>query len=150
MNLPMSLVSLVALASIACSRDEAPPSEAERDRAFEEMMTNVSLVGQSTSFDREGITGEEEYAIEKVSRIAGERWLFQTRLKLGSREVTVPIPMTVLWAGDTPVISLTDLPIPGLGTYSARVLLFRDHYSGTWTGADGGGHVFGRIVRRDD
>jgi hypothetical protein len=150
MNLPKSLVSMVALAAIACSRGEAPSSEAERDRAFEEMMTNVSLVGQSTSFDREGITGEEEYAIEKVSRIAGERWLFQTRLKLGSREVTVPIPMTVLWAGDTPVISLTDLPIPGLGTYSARVLLFRDHYSGTWTGADGGGHVFGRIVRRDD
>jgi hypothetical protein len=152
MNLPMSLVTLVALAAIACSRDEAPSSEAERDRAFEEMMTNVSLVGHSTSFDRDGITGEEEYAIEKVSRIAGEKWLFQTRLKIGSRDVTVliPIPLTILWAGDTPVITLTDLSIPGLGTYSARVLLFRDSYSGTWTGGDGGGHVFGRIVRRDD
>jgi hypothetical protein len=150
MKLPMSLVSLVALASIACSRDEAPPSEAERDRVFEEMMTNVSLVGHSTSFDREGITGEEEYAIEKASRIAGDRWLFQARLKIGSREVTVPIPITILWAGDTPVITLTDLSIPGLGTYSARVLLFRDHYSGTWTGGDGGGHVFGRIARRGD
>lgn len=150
MNLPMSLVTLVALAAIACSRGEAPSSVAERDRAFEEMMTNVSLVGQSAAFDREGITGEEEYAIEKVSRIAGDRWLFQARLKIGARDVTVPIPITILWAGDTPVITLTDLSIPGLGTYSARVLLFRDHYSGTWTGGDGGGHVFGRIVRRDD
>ncbi len=56
-----------------CSR-QAPPGadeQAERDRAFEEMMTNVSLVGQSTSFGREGIAGREEYVIEKVSRVAG-------------------------------------------------------------------------------
>jgi hypothetical protein len=114
------------------------------------MMTNVSLVGQSTSFDREGIAGEEEYVIDTVSRIAGDRWLFHTTLKLGSRDVTVPIPVTILWAGDTPVITLTDLSIPGMGSYSARVLLFRDHYAGTWMGGEGGGHVFGDIVRRED
>ncbi len=148
----VSLACLVALAVAGCSR-ESPPgadAQAERDRAFEEMMTNVSLVGQSTSFDREGIAGKEEYVIEKVSRIAGDRWLFQTTMKLGSGEVTVPIPITILWAGDTPVITLTDLSIPGMGSYSARVLLFRGHYAGTWMGAEGGGHVFGDIVRRDD
>jgi hypothetical protein len=148
----MVFTGVLALANAGCSREPSPGAEAqsERDRAFEEMMTNVSLVGQSTSFDREGIAGEEEYVIDKASRIAGDRWLFQTTMKLGSREILVPIPITILWAGDTPVITLTDLSIPGMGTYSARVLLFRDHYSGTWTGADGGGHVFGRIVRRDD
>jgi hypothetical protein len=148
----MSLACLVAIAVAGCSR-ESPPgadAQAERDRAFEEMMTNVSLVGESTSFDREGIAGKEEYVIEKVSRIAGDRWLFQTTMKLGSGEVTVPIPITILWAGETPVITLTDLSIPGMGSYSARVLLFRDHYAGTWMGAEGGGHVFGDIVRRDD
>jgi len=148
----VSLACLVALAVAGCSR-ESPPgadAQAERDRACEEMMTSVSLVGQSTSFDREGIAGKEEYVIEKVSRIAGDRWLFQTTMKLGSGEVTVPIPITILWAGDTPVITLTDLSIPGMGSYSARVLLFRGHYAGTWMGAEGGGHVFGDIVRRDD
>jgi hypothetical protein len=146
----MGIVALVAVAG--CSRDRAPGAEAqaERDRAFEEMMTNVSLVGQSTGFGQEGIAGKEEYVIEKVSRIAGDRWLFQTTMKLGSGDVTVPIPITILWAGDTPVITLTDLPIPGMGSYSARVLLFRDHYAGTWMGAEGGGHVFGDIVRRGD
>ena len=64
--------------------------------------------------------------------------------------MTVPIPVTILWAGDTPVITLTDLSIPGMGSYSARVLLFRSNYSGTWVGEDGGGQVFGKIVRRDD
>jgi hypothetical protein len=144
------VAGLLALAGLSCSRQEAPASEADRDRAFEAMMANVSLVGQSTSFGREGISGKEEYAIDKVSRIAGDRWLFHTTLKLGARELTVPIPVLVLWAGDTPVITLTDLSIPGLGTYSARVLLFRDHYAGTWAGAEGGGHVFGDILRRDD
>lgn len=147
---PVGLVTMLALAG--CSREPPPQAEvqAERERAFEEMMTNVSLVGQSTSFDREGIAGREEYVIEKVSRIAGDRWLFQTTMKLGSGDVTVPIPITILWAGDTPVITLTDLSIPGMGSYSARVLLFRDHYAGTWMGGEGGGHVFGDIVRRDD
>ena len=146
----MSLVTMLALAG--CTREPPPGAEAraERERAFKEMMTNVSLVGQSTSFDREGIVGKEEYVIEKVSRIAGDRWLLHTTMKLGSGDVTVPIPIIILWAGDTPVITLTDLSIPGIGSYSARVLLFRDHYAGTWTGAEGGGHVFGKIVRRDD
>lgn len=141
---------VLALASPGCASETPQESETERNRRFEEMMSGVSLIGQSTHFDREGITGKEEYVIEKVSRLTGDRWLFQTTLKLGSREVPVPIPITVLWAGDTPVLTLTDLSIPGVGTYSARVLLFRDHYSGTWMGEDGGGHVFGEIVRRSD
>ncbi len=150
MRTPMTLVLMLAFAG--CSRESDPGAEeqAARDRAFEEMMTNVSLVGRSTSFEGEGITAEEEYVIEKVSRVAGDRWLFHTTMKLGSGDVTVPIPVTILWAGDTPVITLTDLSIPGMGSYSARVLLFRDHYAGTWITASGGGHVFGDIVRRSD
>jgi hypothetical protein len=148
----LAVVTTFALAVAACSREPATGAagQEERDRAFEEMMSNVSLVGRSASFDGEEIAGREEYVIEKVSRIAGDRWLFQTTMKLGSGDVTVPIPITILWAGETPVITLTDLSIPGMGSYSARVLLFRDHYAGTWTGASGGGHVFGDIVRRDD
>lgn len=150
MRMVMVLAGAIALAGCSSEPPSGSQAEAERERAFEQMMTNVSLVGRSTSFDREGITGKEEYVIERVSRIAGDRWLFHTTMKLGSRQLTVPIPITVLWAGDTPVITLTDFSIPGMGSYSARVLLFRDHYAGTWTGAEGGGHVFGDIVRRED
>jgi hypothetical protein len=85
--------------------------------------------------------------IDKVSKVAGDTWLFQTRLKYGSREIPVPIPLTVRWAGDTPVITLTDLSIPGVGTFTARVLLYRDQYAGTWSGSDEGGQLFGRIIR---
>ena len=51
------------------------------------------------------------------------------------------------WAGDTPVISLTDASVPGLGTFSARVLFYEDRYAGTWSHGDVGGNQFGRIVR---
>ena len=51
------------------------------------------------------------------------------------------------WAGDTPVVELTDLTIPGLGTYTARVLFYRDEYAGTWKGKNAGGQMFGRIVK---
>jgi hypothetical protein len=33
---------------------------------------------------------------------------------------------TIKWAGDTPVITLTDLSIPGMGTYTARAILYND------------------------
>jgi hypothetical protein len=50
------------------------------------------------------------------------------------------------WAGDRPVITLTDLSIPGVGTYTARVLLYSDQYAGTWSGGTHGGQVFGKII----
>jgi hypothetical protein len=140
-----SLLLFVSLAG--CSRKQESVSEAQRDRDFEKMMAGVALVGHSTRFDQPGLSDEERYAIDKVSKLSGDTWLFQTRLKYGSHEIPVPIPLKVQWAGDTPVITLTDIAIPGVGTYTARVLLYRDQYAGTWSGASVRGQVFGRIIR---
>jgi hypothetical protein len=122
-------------------------SEAERNRIFTESMSGVTLVGHSTMLNREGLSKEESYAIDGVSHMTGDTWLFRARLKYGEREIPVPIPLSVKWAGDTPVITLTDLAIPGVGTFTARVVLYRDQYAGTWSGKDEGGQLFGRIVR---
>ena len=70
------------------------------------------------------------------------------RIQYGSHDISVPLPVTIKWAGDTPVITITDMTIPGLGTYTARVLLYQDQYAGTWSSKDHGGQVFGRIVRQ--
>jgi hypothetical protein len=48
-----------------------------------------------------------------------------------------------------PVISVTNVAFPGLGTYSARVVIYGDGYAGTWNGRDHGGQMFGRIVQKD-
>jgi hypothetical protein len=146
-RLPSCLLSLLLVLG-GCSGKPVTVSERERDQEFQQMMSGVVLVGYSTRFNRDGLSGEERYTIDKVSNVAGDTWLFQTRLKYGSREIPVPIPLTIRWAGDTPVITLTDLAIPGVGTYTARVLLHRGQYAGTWSGKNDGGQLFGKIIRQ--
>jgi hypothetical protein len=132
-----------------CSKRPDTITDSQREQKFQEMMSGVALVGRSTKLDREELSGEELYLIDKVSKVTGDTWLFQTRLKYGEREIPVPIPLTILWAGDTPVITLTDLTIPGVGTYTARVMLYREQYAGTWSGKNAGGQLFGKIVRQN-
>jgi hypothetical protein len=141
----VSALLITILASTACSRTQ-PPDVAQNEKKFQEMMTGATLVGTSTRLNKEGTFGPERYTIEKVSKISGDTWLFQTRMKFGSHDLPLPLPLTVKWAGDTPVITLTDLAIPGVGTFTARVLLYGDQYAGTWSGKSEGGQLFGKIV----
>lgn len=135
------------LLAAGCSRKPGADSAAENEKKFQEMMTGVTLVGHSTRANKAGVGGEERYVIDKVSKLAGDTWVIQARIKYGSHDLPVPVPVTIKWAGDTPVITLTDLAIPGLGTYTARVLLYRGQYAGTWSAKDHGGEMFGKIVR---
>jgi hypothetical protein len=141
------VIVAAALLAFAMTRGKTPPSEAERNRAFAESMSGVTLIGHSTRLNREGLSGEERYSIDSVTHVSGDIWLFRTRLMHGGREIPVPIPINVQWAGDTPVITLTDATIPGIGSWTARVVLYRDQYAGTWSGKNVGGQLFGRIVR---
>ena len=120
---------------------------ADLEKKFQESMSGATLVGYSTRLDKPGVSGEERYVIEKVSKMAGDVWLFQARMRFGSHDLALPIPISVKWAGNTPVITLTDLPIPGLGTFTARVLIYGDQYAGTWSGKNEGGQMFGKVVR---
>ncbi len=146
---PTRVLKLLLLLLFAgCSKTPAVLSDSKREQRFQEMMSGITLVGHSTMLNKEGVSGEEQYRIDKVSKVAGDTWLFQTRLKYHDHEIPVPIPLTVLWAGDTPMITLTDLSIPGVGTYTARVILYKDQYAGTWSGSNVGGQLFGKIVRQ--
>ena len=44
----------------------------------------------------------------------------------------------------------SDLAIPGFGTFTSRVLIYRGQYAGTWDGGDHGGHLFGKIEKIED
>jgi hypothetical protein len=136
--------TLVLLLLASCTKKPATPADPEKQ--FEQMMTGAILVGHSTLDGREGLSGEERYSIESVHKLAGDIWMFQSRMKLEGHEIPLPIPVTIKWAGDTPVIEVTDMSIPRMGTYTARVVLYRDRYAGTWTGKDHGGQLFGAIV----
>jgi hypothetical protein len=137
-------IALLLLMTAGCGRKQQDTAALERE--FQESLSGVTLIGQFTMNDKG--PSEEKYTIEKVSKVAGDTWLFQARIQYGSHDFTLPLPLTVKWAGDTPVITLTDLAIPGVGTYTARVLVYRGKYAGTWSGKNAGGHLFGKIVKQ--
>jgi adenosylhomocysteine nucleosidase len=119
------------------------------EQQFQETLSGVTLVGHFT------ITGgedsdtlrEEKYTITKVTKLSDDYWFFFARIQYGGRDVTVPLKLEVKWADDTPIITLTDLELPGLGTYTARVIIYRGQYAGTWSGGRYGGHLFGTITK---
>jgi len=130
--------------------EKGPAANAEqqerRFRDFQQRLHNVRLVGQFSVVGKEGPLAKEEYAIHRVEKMSrGDYWLFHTRLRYGKIDVRVPLPLEVKWAGDTPVITLTDLTIPALGTFSSRVVIDKDKYAGTWTHGKATGHLFGVI-----
>ena len=130
----------------ACNQNQDSNDLSKLEEDFRKSISGVTLVGHFTLGENSNLR-EEKYTIKKVSKISGSIWLFQVRIQYGSNDVTVPLPLKVKWAGDTPIITLTDLSIPGLGTYTARVLIYRDQYAGTWSAEEIIGQLFGRIVR---
>lgn len=123
-------------------------AQGERDASFEKLLSGATLVGHFTVTGEKtiGAPKEEKYTIAKVSKVQGDIWLFQVRIQYGDHDATLPLPLPVKWAGDTPMIYLDNMPIPGMGTFSARVLFAEGKYAGTWSGKDHGGHLYGRIV----
>ncbi len=141
------VLSVVLCLTVACGRKNPAAEQAALERQFEESLSGATLVGHFTIGNSSSLT-EEKYTIQKVSKIKDGLWLFQARIEYGKRDVTLPLPLPVKWAGDTPMITLTDLSIPGIGAYTARVMFYRGQYAGTWSGkTGGGGHLFGRIVK---
>lgn len=127
------------------------PSREELERRFAETMTGATFVGHYVEGEVKPDTrlSTERYSISKASKLKDDYWLIQTRIQYGEHDVTLPLPLRVLWAGDTPVITLDDVPVPGLGTFTARVLIYNDEYAGTWSCKDHGGQLFGRIERTE-
>ncbi len=133
-----------------CSAQEASvadDAQAQLHAKFKKLLTGAKLRGQFT-LDGKPMNDlhEEAYDIEKVEKLPdGDMWAITTRIKYGQHDVVVPVALEVKWAGSTPVLTLDNLPIPGLGTFGARVVLHKDKYAGTWQHDDKGGHLFGKI-----
>ena len=139
-------VALVLVSLDSCNR--APATDQEKlEQAFAEKMTGSTLVGRFSSRNSDKMH-EDRYTISKVSKLAGNVWIFQARIQYGEHDVNVPVPVKIEWAGDTPVITMTDAGVPGMGKFTVRILFYRDEYAGTWSNDQGhGGQMFGRIEK---
>lgn len=118
------------------------------EQEFAERMANSVLVGRFViAGSEDSVPRPERYEIEGVTKVGEDQWRFTARIQYGNTNITLPIVVTMLWAGDTPMVSLTDLTIPLLGTFTARVIFYRDRYAGTWQHDEVGGHLFGVIEK---
>lgn len=129
--------------------DVAETGLQSREEKFKKLMTGAKLTGLFT------IEGkplkdqvEDTYEIRKVekSKADGDTWVITARVKYAKNDYEMPFPIAVKWAGDTPVLTLEKLAVPGLGTFSCRVVLHGTKYAGTWQHDKVGGHMFGNIV----
>lgn len=130
-------------------KEGAKPTQAELNKKLAADLTNVKFIGSFTVSGKEGdAPKEEEYTITSALKLdEPDLWLLKARIKYGKTDQTFPIPLEIKWAGDTPVITLTNLEIPGLGTFTSRVVIYEGRYAGTWQHGDVGGHLFGRIEK---
>ena len=146
------LVPGLVLAQEPAKPAEQPlPSQEELIKKLEKDLTGVKLVGRFTVTGKEETTPkEEEYTITSAIKLTDpDLWMIKARIKYGKTDGVFPIPLLIKWAGDTPIITMTNMEIPGLGTFSTRVIIYEGRYAGTWQHGDVGGHLFG-VIKRDE
>ena len=139
------------------AKSTAPKADATSDindkmkaryEKFAREMSGVRLIGTFTIDGQKGKLVEEEYTIDKVEKTGeGNLWTFTARIKYGKIDVPVPLTIPMEWAGDTPMVGISNFRIPlvGSGAFGARVIFYDGKYAGTWSHDKVGGHMFGRI-----
>lgn len=149
----MSSVATASLVGVAAAREKAPdkPNREELEKAFSERMTGAVLVGHYSVVGKDSKPANpERYELKKVSKLAEDLWVFEARIKYGQTDVTLPLTLRMIWAEDTPMISLTNANLPGLGAaFGARVIFHGELYAGTWQHGKVGGHLWGTIEKAD-
>ncbi len=159
MAVPALLFGLFAVSWGPWAQEEKGREEKEKpaadlnplEKKFQETLTGATLAGRWRLIEngKLGKEAEDKYTISRAVKMSNDFWLIAARIEYGGKDVTVPVPVKVFWAGDTPVISITNAGLPGLGTYSARVLVYEDLYTGTWSGPGHGGFLSGTVTRTE-
>ncbi|MEC7769273.1 MAG: hypothetical protein VX471_08335, partial [Acidobacteriota bacterium] len=131
------------LAATGTGQAADPVSLTDLDPRFTERMQNVALVGHFTIEGQETGSRTERYEISRVVKVGDDQWRFDVHMVYGGVDVTLPVVVPIVWAGDTPMVSITDFSIPTLGTFTARVFFYDDRYGGSWQHGRVGGLMYG-------
>lgn len=151
-----STLALSAMHTSALARQEAAAAQTDEEAKqarfeadFAKTMSGAVLEGYFTVNGQpaDKPLSKDRYTLGAVEKVDGDVWRFDARIQYGEEDVTVPLALQVKWAGDTPVITLTDFAVPGMGVFTARVLVYRSEYAGTWSAGDHGGQMFGKVVQ---
>jgi hypothetical protein len=148
------MASLVAfgIVPVADGQDSSAKRREAREaleKKFEETLTGAAMEGFFTIDGRtdDKPPAKDVYKIESVKKSGGDVWVVTAYV--GYSKATIPVPVEVRWAGDTAVIMLTDVGLPGMkGKFSTRLLIDGDRYAGTWKHDQWGGHMWGKIRKQ--
>jgi hypothetical protein len=165
-SIAVLVLFVLTLARPLAAQETAPPkdkpaaktpkpklTQEELEATFKATMTKATLSGRWCGIKDGKLTPEKEdkYTIVSVNKLGGEAWIINARIQYGNKDFVAPIPVQVKWAGDTPVITLDDIGMPGgQATYSARVLIYNKTYAGTWSGGDHVGLLNGVITNEKE
>ncbi|HVA49295.1 MAG TPA: hypothetical protein VNH11_23220 [Pirellulales bacterium] len=134
----------------------APMAAADRTRLEEQLERTLSgatlrgHMGRRQKREIEAVSPDTPYRLGKVTKLDDKgHWKLEYYIPGTDLLFDMP-PVNVEWAGDLPVITITDLQIKGKkGMFRARILIDGDDYSGTWSDGKSRGCLFGTIVRDD-
>lgn len=133
---------------LAAAGKVSDDNQAARETALSQMLSGATLEGSFTDTAQTKNVAKidrEKYTLGEVKKLAGDVWQFPARIEYGGKDVTLPILLPVKWAGDTPVVVVDTVDLPGFGAVSARVLFFEGHYAGYWKHGEHSGNLFGLI-----
>ena len=150
--LAVFLSAIVISVIIAClnmgQAQEAKQTNKGMIEEFSKYLSGTILTGVFTIDGRPlDKLDEERYEIRTAKKIEGydTLWEIVTRIKYGNKDLELPVEINVEWVGKTPVMVLDSVTLPGLGTFSARVVFHDKKYAGTWKHDAVGGHLFGGV-----
>jgi hypothetical protein len=130
------------------AEQQSQAKRSELESALAKMLSGATLEGSFTSTGAGSDPtrlAREKYTLGAVKKVSGDVWQIPARIQYGDKDVAIPIMLPIHWAGDTPVVTVDNLALPGFGAVSARVIFFDGHYAGYWKHGAHGGHLFGVI-----
>ena len=128
---------------------EARPTLDEHEASFTARMQDVALVGAFTRSDENSPPTPERYVVKSVEKVGPDLWRFNSVMNCCGFEGSLPVTIPMQFINGTPTIVMDGTHIPGLGTFSVRLLFDGDSYAGTWRHGPREGSMSGRIVAND-
>ncbi len=107
------LLMLLTL-TFAQAADTNGPALTPLEKKFKNTLSNCVLNGRWCTTKKGQMTEEyqEKYTVQSATKSGKDAWVIHARIQFAGKDLTVPLPVKLKWAGDTPVITLDKVSVP--------------------------------------
>src|SRR4030095_9990484 len=96
------------------------PARATLEKQFKESLTGVTLTGSwrmhrgEKPADKASLSDPkpESYQIVSADHEKDDFWIIRARIQFAENDVTLPVRVRVVWAEDTPIITVDEVHFP--------------------------------------